>query len=135
MPKKRKSKRLNVADYFKKNRKYFKQFFAIFDRADNRLVGHLMDISPEGMMMISREEVKKGVTQKLRIALPEKINGSGWLTIDARGVWAKKQEEPECYYTGFEFVTISSIHTEIIKNMIAKFTTDNVPQAEVLSAE
>jgi len=128
---KRKGQRMRATDYFDQKRTCLRQFFSVFDRIDGQPVGYVVDISVGGMMMIGREPIKAGTIMKMRIELPEVAEGNGRLTVDGRAIWCKKEDDPECYYTGFEFMMISPEQAGMIENLINRYapvdSTQNMP--------
>jgi len=125
---KRKNQRLRAADYFDQKRTYLRQFFTVFDRINDQPVGHVVDISAGGMMMINKEPIKAGKILRLRVELPEVVKTSGRLMVEARCVWCKKEENPDCHYTGFEFMSISPEQVAIIEKLISQYAPVELAQ-------
>jgi hypothetical protein len=123
MEERRRAKRLRAADYFKQKKKYLVQFFQVLDRLTNNPIGHLVDISTGGMMIIGKEPIKEGIILKLRIDLPEIIQESSHLSIDARCIWCRQDVNPEYYYTGFDILVISPNHAGIIEELVREIGT------------
>lgn len=113
---------MRASDYFDQNRTYLRQFFSVYDQTNDHLVGHIMDISAGGMMMISNDPIEADKILKLRIELPEVIKAGGRLMLEARCVWCKKQENPACHYSGIKFISISEEQIGMIEKLIEMYT-------------
>ena len=114
MNERRASKRWKISDYSKEKKKCTGKYFGIHNRADNQFVGYLLDISSEGMMILSRTAFPEGEILRLRIDLPEEIKGSDELMVEARSVWCESDTNPEYHRIGFSFTFTFPHHNEVI---------------------
>ncbi len=125
MDEKRQKQRWKTTDYYDRRGTSNSKKFDIIDLNINRSIGFLVDINANGMRLQSDAILEKGVIFKLRIDLPEEIQGSDQLVVDARSLWCQKNVEEEYYHTGFEFLSKFPHHDEII-NLL--FKDAKVPQ-------
>jgi len=102
-------------------RKHLIYYLRIFDRNTTRLIGHLVDITPEGVMLMSEEPIETNTTLQLRMGLPKEIKKSKEITFDAKSLWCKKDINPDFYDTGFELLDVPREVVEIIKRLIRDF--------------
>lgn len=110
---KRKYERRNLIYYLK-----------VMEGNKNWLIGNLVDITQAGMMLISKEPNETGINYKIRIILPDQIQGKKELKILAKSVWCKKDINPDFYTTGFEFADISEENINIIQELIENYAFD-----------
>lgn len=103
----RKYKRLHLIYYLR-----------IFDRETNQLIGNLVDLSEEGLMIISDKACDLGETYKLRMILPEEIKGKSFIDIDAESVWCKPASNPIFHETGFKMVNVKREDIALINSSI-----------------
>lgn len=115
MEEKRKTQRWRAADYATDETRWVKGCFKVYDRITDKSIGYMVDISSEGMKILSRIFVRENTIYKVRIELPEEVKGSDQLTIDVRCVWCERDPETELYRAGFAFVSTFPHHKEIIE--------------------
>ncbi|CAN2040904.1 PilZ domain-containing protein [Candidatus Magnetomoraceae bacterium gMMP-15] len=96
-------------------------YLRVFNTENDQLLGHLVDITTEGLMLISESPIKKDIDFNLRMVLPETIEGSKIIHFQAKSIWCKKDINPDFYDTGFQFTKVSSEQIEIIERLIKEF--------------
>ncbi len=109
MPERRKLKRRHLIYYLR-----------VFDRATGRLLGHLVDLTPDGMMMMSERPVRVGRAVGLRMVLPGS-SGEQTVEFEATSRWTSRDVNPDFYDTGFELAKISRKHLAQIETLIDDF--------------
>jgi len=114
MDERRSAKRWRTTEYAKNRKKYAGRFFSVYNRADEQFIGHLADISSEGMMILAKRIIPEGTNMKLRIELPEEIKGSDQMMVEARTVWHQRDTNPEYFRIGFSFTFTFPHHANIL---------------------
>ncbi len=89
--------------------------FRIVDISTNRSIGKLVDISADGMRIVSNIPLEKGARFKFRIDLPREVGGCDQLNVSARNVWCREDDELNSYQAGFEFQSTFPHHADIIE--------------------
>lgn len=117
MDERRKLIRRPTADYFKVRRRRRCGFFAVYNDRDNAMLGHLVDITSEGMMIVSGAAVDTALMYDIRIDLPETVDGRDSVTFYARPIWTGPAPEEGFYHTGFQFVRIEPAEIKIISSL------------------
>ncbi len=115
MEEKRKTARWQTADYGKDETRWVKGYFRVYDRITDKSLGYMVDISSEGMKILSRIFIRENTTYQIRVELPEEVKGSDQLIVDVRSVWCERDPESEHYRAGFAFVSTFPHHEEIIR--------------------
>jgi hypothetical protein len=90
----------------------------VFDLHTGQLMGHLMDITREGMRLISEEPTEVGKTFLLRIDLPEDVMDKPFVKFEARSLWCKQDINPAFYNTGYLISNMSAEDVTLIDNMM-----------------
>jgi len=111
MPDKRREKRRQLIYYLR-----------VVDRSTNQLVGQLVDITTEGIKLVSENSVEPETLYKLKMALPEEMENKKEISFDAVCQWCKRDINPNFYSIGFVFNKISNHDVNIIKNLIYEFS-------------
>ncbi|MCB2231541.1 PilZ domain-containing protein [bacterium] len=117
MDERRKLGRKPTADYFTSGKRTRRGFFAVYDDRTNSLLGHLADVSAEGMMIVSGEPVDIALMYDIRIELPKNVDGRDSITLYARPVWTAQNAEDGLYHTGFHFTRIEPTEISIISRL------------------
>ncbi|UCD66467.1 MAG: PilZ domain-containing protein [Deltaproteobacteria bacterium] len=89
-------------------------YLRIFDSNTGVNVGHLVDITTQGIMMISEEKVPVGEDFSFRMQLPATITGREEIQFSARCLWCKKDFNPDFYVSGYQIKEISSQEVKTI---------------------
>ena len=97
--------------------------FRVIDITNNNSIGHLADISAEGMRIISDYSLEKDTVYKLRIDLPEEICGCDQLNVDAKNIWCRQDSKSKQYQSGFEFLSTFPHHAEVIELLFHDLVT------------
>jgi len=102
-------------------RRHLIYYLHVYDLLDNELIGHIVDITPEGLMIIGDKPVPVERDFNLRMTLPSEIMGRDTLEFEARSIWCKKDADPTLYGTGFRLKDVDSEESRIIRRLIKDF--------------
>jgi len=108
-------------DRRKLKRRHVIFYSRVFDRNSGALLGHLMDITVEGLMLISEAPLTPGSTYHLRMDLPEDVMTKAYLSFDAQCLWSKSDINPAFYNAGFKVLNMIPEDIELIENMIDEY--------------
>ncbi len=111
MTEKRKAKRRHIIYYLR-----------VFDRKTDQLIGQMVDITTNGMKLVSKSAIEPETSLELRMVLPEEIDNQTEILFDAKSLWCKRDINPNFFSVGFEFIRISPEDVNIIKNLIYEFS-------------
>ena len=115
---KRKLVRWQTSFFFRSGRKYSRRYFDVIDQNRKESVGHLVDLTLEGMKIVGNREIKEGEIYGFRIDLPKEVKGVHQILLKARCVWCKKESDTELYFAGFRILSITPPFVEIIETLI-----------------
>ena len=105
-----------------KPRKKTVYYFDVYDWNSDKLMGHVVDLTKEGMMIISDEELPKDTVFQLKMILPFEMDGIKQITFDAKSAWSAKDANPGYYNIGFKFTEISEEDVERIEHILEAYT-------------
>jgi hypothetical protein len=105
----------------KLKRRHLIYYLKVFEVSSGRLFGHLVDITIEGCMLISKDPKEANRTFDLRMVLPSDIQGKNEVFFQARAVWCAMDINPEYHASGFQFINISMEDVLIIEQLINRF--------------
>ena len=106
-------------------RYYLSYYLKVIDRQTDLSIGHCVNVSNGGMMVISEEAIKIKTIFQLKMFLPEEINGSRYFDFIAVSRWCKNDENPDFYNTGFQLQNVNPEVIKIIEHLIKNFCLDD----------
>lgn len=115
-----------MAEARREEREIINRYLRVFDRSSNEFVGYLVDITPHGAMLQSREQLELDRRMLLRVELPEELDPSRELVIEAESVWDKKENNALFHRVGFEFQQVSSVAESKIRRMIEMYRLEGL---------
>ena len=93
-------------------------YLRIFDTDSGENIGHLVDITTQGIMMVSEKPIPTGVDFSLKMQLPSTITGREEITFSAHSLWCKKDINPDFHITGYKINTITPQEAKTIIALI-----------------
>lgn len=121
-------RRDNVTDIDKKGaeqrqvtRRHLVFYLRVFDGMSSRVVGHLIDISAKGLMLLCDEPVALNEDYRLRMRLPQEIVDSDEIVFKATSRWCRPDDNPDFYITGFQIQELDSGSEKTIGALIEEF--------------
>ena len=94
-------------DKRKVERKYLVFYLRVFEGKENRVLGHVANISSRGIMLLSDNPIPVGEEYPLRMRLPSLAGERNEIVFEAISRWSKKDSNPDFYLTGFEISRLS----------------------------
>ena len=83
--------------------------------------GELVNITLEGMMIITDHEVPTHSIYQLSLQLPDPISGSNTLELGADCLWCRKAENFHRYWAGFHIIDISDQAISQLKTLLTRY--------------
>ena len=102
-------------------RRHLIYYLRIMDQETNELLGHLVDITSEGIMVISESPLELNKVFRLRMMLPKEIIGKEALEFSAQSLWAKKDINPDFIDTGFKLIDLNEADASRVDQLIHHF--------------
>jgi hypothetical protein len=108
-------------DRRKFRRRYIMYYSRVFDRRTGRVIGYIVDLTPEGAMIISEEPIEPQTVFQLRMDLPEELSEQGYIYFEACSVWCERDVDPNFWDIGVKLTTIEPDDVTILERMIAEY--------------
>jgi len=96
-------------------------YLKVYNQKDGSLLGHLVDITSEGIMLVSEEPIATGVDFQLRLVLPRDIFGEGNIDFSAKSLWSKPDSNPDFQDTGFHLIDMPLEKVLLIKKLVSEY--------------
>lgn len=111
----------NSAEQRGLSRHHLIYYLRVYDGISSRVVGHVVDISPEGLMLITDEPIPVQEEYRLRMRFPGSGSEQQELLFDAVCRWCREDENPEFYLAGFQIQELPEKSANFIQGLIAEF--------------
>lgn len=108
-------------DKRKLRRRHLIYYLRVFNKQSDKLVGHLVDITTEGIMLMSEAPVGTNMLYHLRMDVPEEIFPAKVIQFDARSIWCRKDVNPDFYVAGFQLEHVEQSTLYLIEDLINDF--------------
>ena len=103
----------------------------VFDEKTGNLMGHMTDLTPEGMHLIGEKQVKPKKEFTLRMDLPRNVMESGHLSFDAVSKWCRRDTSGDFYAMGFQIKSISPEGLAVVRTLIRDFFREDLEEDSV----
>ena len=110
-----------MPDRRKTKRKYLMFYTRVFDVQTGELLGHLVDLTPQGAMLISEHAVPAGAHFRLKMELSPEVATQPYVEFDARSLWCQQDVNPQFYNTGFNFLSIAPESIAIVERIVEAY--------------
>lgn len=104
-------------------RKIAQEVLEVMDRYTNTKLGSLVNISAEGLMIISSEPFSAGAIYQLDLMLPNPIKNRRKISFGAEVVWSAKATQPGSHWSGFRIIDASEDDVLCIDELIIDWHT------------
>jgi hypothetical protein len=94
-------------------------YLRVFNAENNEILGHLMNVTTEGIMLISEKPLAVNTEFQLKMAIPvgdETVD----IELDACSIWSKADDDPHFHKTGLKFTYCSEESMQAIAVLIEK---------------
>ena len=90
----------------------------IIDPVTGDNLGRLVNITVEGFLLYSQNQMESGSVFQLDMLLPRTINGYDKVSFGAEVVWSSVVKETQSNWSGFRIIDLSSEQREVIDQLI-----------------
>ncbi len=99
-------------------RKIANEILEVCDQITGTQIGRVVNISAEGLMLLSQEPIVTGSVYQLEMTLPADADETTRITFGAEAVWTTETSQPDSFWTGFRIIDISAEGVLIIDELI-----------------
>jgi hypothetical protein len=105
----------------KLKRRHLIYYLRVFDKGSGIEIGHLVDVTKEGMMLISERPLATGQTMDLYMLLPQEIFGREELGFQAQCMWSRPDINPSFFDSGLRLTGVDDKDKECIEDLIVQY--------------
>jgi len=107
-----------MRDKRKLKRRHLIYYLHVLERSSGRLIGYLVDISTDGIMIMSEQPIAVGTRLELKIMLESEMSAKQYLAFDAKAVRCEKSINGTNYDIGCELLNLASVDFREIETII-----------------
>jgi hypothetical protein len=104
-------------------RKVANEILIIADQITGNHIGRVVNISSEGLMLLSDEPIVTGSVYQLDLLLPNPQNNQEKISFAAEAVWCTEASQPESFWSGFHIIDIAAEDVLVIDELILDWHT------------
>ena len=98
----------------------------VFDEISGKNLGHVANLSSEGLMLVSREPIPLSSILQLAIPVVPSADGRDKVCFGAESVWTSQaDDEGRYFWSGFSIIDISGEAADFIDRWIEGWTVDS----------
>lgn len=103
-------------------RKNFSFYMRVTDDATEQTLGHLVDVSTNGLQLETSAPLPMGRVFQMRMELTPDVSDSLFLFLSARSKWIRPDDiMPNLYHVGFEITQIEPHDLEIYQRLVGMY--------------
>ncbi|OQX18840.1 MAG: hypothetical protein BWK76_06375 [Desulfobulbaceae bacterium A2] len=103
------------------SRHHLVYYLQVFDPQGEEMVGHLADLSSEGMMMLCPRPLAVGQHYRLRLAFPKPIANRSELLLEGNCRWCRPDINTELHAVGIQLEGLDPRETKFLLCLIDDF--------------
>ncbi len=96
-------------------------YLQVVDSSSGEKLGNLIDLSLEGIKLMTESPLRTGATYHVDIRLNKEVQGKKVLSVKAACKWCRKESNADYYDAGLELPAQSEEQTSLIESVIEAF--------------
>lgn len=102
----------------KSKRRHLLYYLPVINRNTGEQIGHVADITPEGILLVAENPIPLKTTYQLRIMLPSDVLDREYLDVTAQAMWGQRDINPDFHATGFRHLNVAPEDRDDIEKLI-----------------
>ncbi len=78
----------------------------VLDQESGKMIGRIVDITADGLMLVTPSKIDTGRHFHFRIILPRMSGGKTDICVEAEAVWCEQDTNPKYFKVGFRFINL-----------------------------
>jgi hypothetical protein len=102
-------------------RRYLLYYPRVMKSPERELIGHLGDLTTDGLMIISDSGLAVGDAYELLVEVSDDVAETAYIRIKAHSVWCQPDLDPARFNVGFEIDDLTPQDEMVIERIIDKY--------------
>ena len=117
-----------MEDRRKSNRRFMLYYMPVYDNVTMHQVGNLVDITPQGIMIVSEHPIAEAREISMRLELTGDVASKSYMEFHVRSKWCRQDISPNLYSIGFVILDMAPEDVEIVQRIVETYGfRDNRP--------
>ncbi len=99
-------------------------YLRVFERDTGSLLGHIIDVSEGGMMLISEQPLPIDQPFHVYLEVPQDTGPRQHIECEVHSLWSNNDINPDFYDTGFRFTRLTPYALRQLRLLIADFKSE-----------
>lgn len=105
----------------KLKRRHLIYYLRVYNSKTGSFLGHLVDITADGLMLLADHRVRLGRTIPMRMRLPGERRGGRQLELEATSLWCSRDVNADFWDVGFRIVDLNRRQMSTIDTLIEDY--------------
>lgn len=110
-----------MSEHRRRPRKNTPHRINVLDNDTGRSLGRIVDITADGLMLVTKGPIEPGREFMVKILLPSMLQNRTDIVAAAKVVWCKQDRNPSFYKIGFQFVNLAGDDGFLLEDVMHKF--------------
>lgn len=102
----------------KLKRRHLIYYLEVIDGTSGELLGHLVDLTVEGIKLISKKKIETGKNFTLKMIMPEEYSRERFVRFQATSMWSRPDINPDFFATGFKAANLDTNARNLFQDLI-----------------
>jgi c-di-GMP-binding flagellar brake protein YcgR len=109
-----------MEDYRHRPRKNTPHLVRVINEDTGKTVGRVVDITADGMMLVTKHKIVSGKLYNFRIVLPVMVHHRSDVSLEARCIWTTPDANSEFSKCGFKFINLAGEEGFLLEDVMHK---------------
>jgi hypothetical protein len=109
-----------MEDYRHRPRKNTPHLVKVINTDTDHTVGRVVDITADGLMLVTKDKIVPGKTYNFRIILPVMVHHRTDVCLEAKAVWSTPDTNPDFNKCGFRFINLPGEEGFLLEDVMHK---------------
>jgi len=105
----------------KADRKALIYYLEVFERESGQIIGRTIDLTADGIQLVSETLLEVGKVYELNMQLPKEIQSVSEILFNSRCVRSEKDRQSGYFYSGLQFKDREPSYKDIIERLISDY--------------
>jgi hypothetical protein len=88
-------------------------------------VGELVNLTDEGLMIVSDSPINNNAVYQFELTLPEKVDEQDALEIGVECLWCRQIDESNRFWSGYQIIDASAQALNIVRELLRREVCDH----------
>lgn len=102
-------------------RRHLLMYLKAFDISTDKFIGRLIDLTSNGLMILTENPIEINKIYLIKVELPEAIDGKSDITFDAKCMRCENDVNSDYFDAGFQIINLDAEEENMISKLIVRF--------------